>query len=357
MTFTITEDARAVLLPAFDGTLLSDATKRFLDGGGISLLLGESRDEYLARRMSDSRRNSETAETLQRVTDAARARSGMLLAAVDQEMGGTCRLHDLVPQFPALRDLPFASEEEIAEISKLIATGASSMGINVFLSPVVDVLTGPNKWLEGRTWSNNAELVATLSAAYIRGVQSGRVAATAKHFPGYSTTTGDPAVDENAINPLALSDVEAGLAPFRAAIAAGVEMIMVGPAIVMAYDHAKAALRSQTVVQVLKKTLGFDGIVMADDLDSMATMRGDSVAAVAIDALNAGCDFLLLADTGTQLDEIADAIETAARSETISAEALAKSATKVRRLSRKYEAQSCHSAEGKCDQRVAGSAS
>jgi hypothetical protein len=49
----------------------------------------------------------------------------------------------------------------------------------------------------------------------------------------------------------------------------------------------------------VKLVLGFDGIVMADDLDSMATMRGDSVAAVAIDALNAGCDFLLLADTGT----------------------------------------------------------
>ncbi|WP_179296458.1 MULTISPECIES: hypothetical protein [unclassified Mesorhizobium] len=65
----------------------------------------------------------------------------------------------------------------------------------------------------------------------------------------------------------------------------------------------------------------------------------------------------MLADTGTQLDEIADAIETAARLETISAEALAKSATKVRQLSRKYEAQNFHSVEDKCGQRVAGSAS
>jgi beta-N-acetylhexosaminidase len=53
------------------------------------------------------------------------------------------------------------------------------------------------------------------------------------------------------------------------------------------------------VVEMLKETLGFGGVFMADDLDSMATMRGDSVAAVAIDALNAGCDFLLLAETGT----------------------------------------------------------
>ncbi|MER9417948.1 glycoside hydrolase family 3 protein [Mesorhizobium sp. M0306] len=337
MSFTPAEDAHAIILPAFDGMMLSDPAKRFLDRGGISILLGESREEYLARKMSNTRRGSETAESFLRITEDARGRSGMLLVAVDQEIGGICRLHDLVPQFPAPSDLPFASEDEISELSMFVATEAAGMGINVFLSPILDVLTGSNKWLERRTWSKDPLLIARLSAAYIRGVQRGRVAATGKHFPGYSTITGDPAVDAGAVNPLALSDVEVGLAPFRAAIAAEVEMIMVGPAIVTAYDQAKAALRSKTVVRMLKETLGFDGVVMADDLDSMATMRGDSVAAVAIDALNAGCDFLLLADTGSQLDEIADAIETATRSGTISAEALAKSANKVRHLSRKYE--------------------
>ena len=97
-----------------------------------------------------------------------------------------------------------------------------------------------------------------------------------------------------------------------------------------------AALRSQKVVGKLRADLGFQGIIMADDLDSQATMRGDPVAEVAIDALNAGCHFLLLADTGSQLDDVAAAIETAAQSGRLSAEALSASADRVRALARDY---------------------
>lgn len=80
----------------------------------------------------------------------------------------------------------------------------------------------------------------------------------------------------------------------------------------------------------MKETLGFGGVFMADDLDSMATMRGDSVAAVAIDALNAGCDFLLAADTGTQMDEIAEAINSMGND---LGREIGTSASKVRHLS------------------------
>lgn len=336
MPFTLSENARAVLLPAFDGVTLSAATKAFLDQGGISILVGECRAEYVARVMSAERRRLETPETFLRLTTNARARSGLLLTAIDQEMGGICRLHDLVPQFPPRADLPATSPEEIEALTRRIATYAAEMGVNVFLSPVLDVLTGPNAWLEGRTWSSDPALVASLSAAYIRGAQRGRVAATGKHFPGFSATTADPAIDPSALCLADAATIEAGLAPFRAAIAAGVEMLMVGPAIVRHLDEQKAALRSAKVVQKLKRELAFPGIVMADDLDSQATMRGDSVAEVAIDALNAGCDFLLLADVGTQLEDITQAIIAAANAGDISAEALNTSADKVRALAAKY---------------------
>ncbi|MES2434897.1 MAG: glycoside hydrolase family 3 N-terminal domain-containing protein [Pseudomonadota bacterium] len=336
MPFTLSENARAVLLPAFDGTALSDSTLRFLDQGGVSILIGESRAEYVARRMNDARRSTETTETFQRITSEARKRSGLLLTAVDQEMGGICRLHDLVPQFPSHADLAATSPEVIEALTKTIASDAAAMGVNVFLSPVLDVVTGANAWLHGRTWSTDPAIIASLSAAYIRGAQRGGVAATGKHFPGFSMTTADPAIDAAALCLTDAADIEAGLLPFRAAIAAGVEMIMVGPAIVAALDDQKAALRSVKVVQKLKRELGFTGIVMADDLDSQATMRGDTVAQVAIDALNAGCDFLLLADIGSQLQDVSVAIISAANAGHISAEALSLSADKVRALAAKY---------------------
>lgn len=339
MTFTLSENARAVLLPAFDGVTLSSATQRFLDQGGVSILVGESRDEYVSRRMSDERRRKETPEVFHRLTAEARKRSGLLLTAIDQEMGGICRLHDMVPQFPSHADLPSTSPDVIEALTQRIATDAAAMGINVFLSPVLDVLTGPNAWLKGRTWSADPEIVATLSAAYIRGAQRGGVAGTGKHFPGFRSTTADPAIDASAVSLTDAGAIEAGLAPFRAAIAAGVEMIMVGPAIVTALDDRKPALRSIKIVQKLKQDLGFSGVVMADDLDSQATMRGDSVAEVAIDALNAGCDFLLLADIGSQLEDVTNAIIAAANAGHISVETLEASANKVRALAGKYAIQ------------------
>ena len=101
----IHEDAHTVLLPAFDGLTLSDATRRCLDRGGVSILLGESRAEYVARRMSDERKASESVEAFRRVTAEARSRSGMLLTAVDQEPAGICRLEGLVPAFPGAESL------------------------------------------------------------------------------------------------------------------------------------------------------------------------------------------------------------------------------------------------------------
>lgn len=336
MTHSIKDNAHAVLLPAFDGTTLSDATRRFLDRGGVSILVGESRAEYVARRMSDARRAVETPETFVAITAAARARSGRLLTFVDQEMGGICRLHDMVPSFPDAEALCRMSASEIEDLAYRIAVLAAGMGINGFLAPITDVLVGQNDWLQGRTWSTNADLIGRQSVAYVRGVQRAGVTATVKHFPGFGAMTGDPATDADAINPLDLRSVEAGMAAFRAPIAAGAELVMVGPAIVSALDADNPALCSGKVISLLRQDLGFSGIVMADDLDSKATLRGDSVPQIAIRALAAGCDLLLLADTEDQLDLVAGAIAAAAQSGVLSADMLAASAQKVRALADRY---------------------
>lgn len=332
----IHEDAHTVLLPAFDGLTLSDATRRYLDRGGVSILLGESRAEYVARRMSDERKASESVEAFRRVTTEARSRSGMLLTAVDQEPAGICRLEGLVPAFPGAESLRRTAAADLHGLSRQVAATAASMGVNLFLAPIADALDGDNVWLRGRTFSADPHEIAQVVSAYVEGVQSGGVAATLKHFPGFRSTTGDPATDPTAVSETPPDAIEAGLVPFRAAIAAGVELVMVGPAPVVALDPDKAALRSAIVVEKLTGELGFGGIVMADDLDGQATLRGDSIEQAAIDALAAGCDLLLLADIGDQLDRVAQAIADAARSGAIHPEALERSAQKVRDLARRY---------------------
>lgn len=336
MTFTLREDVNAVLLPAFGSTTLSDETKRFLDEGGISILLGETREEYVARRVTDERRASETPETFTKVVGEAKALSDKLLVCVDQEIGGTCRMHDLVPQFPAVADIPTTSSEEIENIAYEVGKASATMGVNCFLAPVLDLLTGVNPWLKGRTYSTDPEVVGRVSAAYVRGVQRGGVAATGKHFPGFHNIALDPAIEPDAINNEPAESYEPGFGPFRDVIADNIEMIMVGPAITSAFDNKVAALRSKPVVDKLKKELGYTGIIMADDLDSQATMRGDSVEQVAIESVNAGCDFLLLADMNNQLLTVADALVNAAETGVVSREGIATSAAKMRALATKY---------------------
>ena len=336
MTNSIVEDAHAVIFPAFDATELSDTCKAFLDKGGISILLGESREEYVARVMNDKRRQTETPETFHNVVNAAKSYTDDLLVAVDQEIGGICRMHDLVPQFPETAELIQANDAEIEDLCYRIGLAGGALGVNCFLAPVLDLVTGKNPWLDGRTYSVNPKIVGRVSAAYVRGVQRAGIAATAKHFPGFHNITGDPAVDPSAVVEEAASAYQAGFAPFHDVIAASVEMIMVGPAITQAFDPERAALRSKPVVDILKLDLDFEGIVMADDLDSKATMRDDAIEIVAMDAINAGCDFLLLADVGTQLADVAKALVDAVEKGNISRERLSASANKMRNLARKY---------------------
>ncbi|MBD0864132.1 MAG: glycoside hydrolase family 3 protein [Rhodobacteraceae bacterium] len=336
MTYSLVEDAHAIIFPAFDSTELSDACKSFLEKGGISILLGESREEYVARSMSDHRCRTETPETFHVLVNSAKSYTDDLLVAVDQEIGGICRMHDLVPQFPQTSELIQAPDAEIEEISYQIGKASRALGVNCFLAPVLDLVTGENLWLDGRTYSVDPKTVGRVSAAYVRGVQRALVAATAKHFPGFHNITGDPAVDPDAFVPDTAASYQAGFAPFEGVIAADVEMIMVGPAITQAFDPKRAALRSKPVVDMLKRDLGYKGIVMADDLDSKATMRGDAIEQVALDAITAGCDFLLLADVDTQLADVAKAITEAAEVGTTSRDGLAASANKMRDLTRRY---------------------
>ncbi len=330
------QDAHAAILPAFDTTTLSHSVRQFLENGGCSILLGESRVEYVARRVSDARKSTETPDTIQHVIHEAASLSGSLLVAVDQEIGGICRLHNLVPQFPSAGDLASYDSAAFAELSFSIATAAKRMGVNCFLGPILDVVTGQNPWLSGRTWSTNPETIARLSSAYIRGVQSAGVAATAKHFPGFHNIPLDPAVEPDAVMEDAESTFQSGFIPFEDAIRNNVETIMVGPAVVAAFDAEKPASISPRIIGMLRETFGFEGVVMSDDLDSKATMRGRSIEEVAVDALNAGSDFLLLAAIDDQLERVTDAICKAVERGELDEERLHDAATGVRALAEKY---------------------
>ncbi len=232
-----------------------------------------------------------------------------LLIASDMEHGAAMRLTagwalpyqiklGQATEFPSPMAFGAANDEKLAyDLGRITALEARAAGVNVLFAPVVDVNINPaNPIINTRSFGADPRLVARMAAADIQGMQENGIFATAKHFPGH----GDVSTDSHLGLPvLSITRQRADtveLVPFRAAIKAGVSSIMSAhiafPAITG--DTVPATLTSQLLTGLLRKDLGFKGMVYTDALDmgGIVTKYGNAQAAVM--AVEAGADILLM---------------------------------------------------------------
>ena len=327
---SVERDAYAVLFPAFDAAHVPDWLSDSLDAGTVAVIVGESRPEYVSREMSSSRRARETAQSLGELNRSLEEHTrGPVLIAVDQEPWGIQRLHDLVPPFPAVDELVTMADPDIESSARAVAGSARKMGFNAFLSPVLDRLDGGNPWLAGRTLDLPHTEISRIAAAFARGVHAAGVIAVAKHFPGFPVLDKDPALEDTAVDAVHWSDE--ALEPFARVIATGVRAVMAGPALVEALDAEEPASTSPSVIDVLRRDLGFAGVVVSDDLDAPATTRGRSLEDTAVASVSAGADLLLLSG-GRHVAEVAAALASAASADPRLGGRLSEAAGRVRDL-------------------------
>jgi beta-N-acetylhexosaminidase len=287
--------AAAVLLPATADSHLPPALAAFLAAGGRSVLLGETRAEYLARRMSDDRRRTETPAAFGALVDALRGSpTAPVLVALDQELGGIQRAHDLVPALPAIDDVAAMSTADLTAACGATARGLRELGVGLTLGPIVDLVGGPQPWLDGRHHGDDPTRTARIGAAYVAAFETAGVATCPKHFPGHRGLRADPAVDSVAVVPGDRLAAAEGLRPFAAAVDAGATAVMVGPAAVPGLGAPAPALLSAPVVRVLRDELRFGGLVISDDLDAASVLHGRTLHEAAVASLRAGCDLLLV---------------------------------------------------------------
>jgi len=308
----IEELAYGVLFPVLLNLVLPDPVIKFLDRGGKALLFGETGEEYKTGIMSPARRAAESIEAWQRATSAARARAGGLIAALDADISAVYRLQGLAPDLPSLPEAQMMSVAELERAVERVAIAATDMGVTMFLSPTADVVETGNVWLEGRTLGTNIDLVSRLVAAYVRGCQRGGIVSALKHFPGNPHLSAHPAISADAVVSLNLNEFETYLPPFASGIVAGAEAVMMSPAIYSAVKPNVAGSISKDLIELLRATLGFRGLVMTCDLDHPATMGARGLPETAVRALVAGADLLLISPKGVdQIPEIVAAITTA----------------------------------------------
>jgi beta-N-acetylhexosaminidase len=226
---------------------------------------------------------------------AARAGdSPPLLVMIDQEGGDVKRLPQGPPNASPAQLGKGGDENQSLEQGKATGSYLRGLGINVNLAPVLDV-SQPNTadTIKSRTFGSDPAVVTKVGVAFAQGLQEGGVVATPKHFPGLGRATVNP--DDNPVTIAATSQqLQSDLSPFKSAVEAGAKMVMVSTAIYPTLGSTKqAALSAGIVAGLLRGQLGFDGVVITDDLEAPSITDATSPVVAASSAIKAGDDMLL----------------------------------------------------------------
>ena len=244
-----------------------------------------------------------------------------LLIGVDEEGGTVIR----VSSNPHLRSEKFASPQRLYSLGGMERVVADArekdvlldaLGFNVNLAPVVDVSSNPNDFIYPRTFGQDAAATADYVSAVTAQMAADGMGSVLKHFPGYGdnadTHTGI-AVDERPYEDFVNSD----FLPFSAGFQSGGAMtaVLVSHNIVECMDGELPASLFPNVHRILREELGFDGVVMTDNLamEAVSAYAGDS--AVAVMALEAGNDLILTTDYRTQIPKVIEAVKNGTLSE------------------------------------------
>ena len=290
-----------LLLVGFPGTTAGAVSAGLVDRGIGGLLL--------------FRRNVVSAGQVRALVAALKGRAEIPLeVAVDQEPGTrVARLRGIVRASPSARELGRLPADRVERYGLATGRDLAALGITADLAPVLDVTgAGRDGVIGDRSFGADPATVSRTAVAWRRGLAAGGVAAVGKHFPGHGATT----VDSHRLLPVVGASMarlhDHDLAPFRAAIRAGLDAVMVAHLVVRAVDPRTPATLSPAVVGgLLRDRMGFDGLVVSDALE-MGAIAGTLPLPVAAErALAAGIDQLTLSghtQVPAVLDHLAEAV-------------------------------------------------
>jgi beta-N-acetylhexosaminidase len=294
------------LICGFNGVVLPDSFRTLLsDGclGGIILFA----------------RNYAGLSGLKNLTSLIKSLSPRpVLIAVDQEGGRVARFTRDFPVFPSpayysRRKDPDGLVLATSQTARLLATA----GINLNLIPVCDL--APDDWshiVYSRAYSSDPDEVAEVVQRQIEALRLQQILACGKHFPGLASAYGDPHLTVSRSDH-SLSEFRGrDYAPFRAAIAVNVDMIMTTHLIVPSVDADHIATFSPIFTAgELRQHLGFEGIIISDDLLMAGALQGISATEAGIRAIKAGCDLLIYGELSDNITQVIDSILGAAEAD------------------------------------------
>ena len=280
-------------------------------------------------------KNIKSADQLKEMLDATRnTMIYPVFLAVAEEGGSVSRVAGagLADDVGDMSEIGSTCDPEKAkEAGTTIGTYLSQFGFNVDFAPVADVVSAENAVIGNRSFGSDPNVVGTMVAAEVQGLQESGVSACLKHFPGIGDTTTDTH-DEKTVSEKTLEDMQqTDLPAFQSGIDAGVDFVMVShislPNVVG--DDTPCSLSETVINDLLRNQLGYDGIVITDALDMSAITDSYSSAEAAVKAIEAGADMLLMPEN---FEEAYQGVLDAVQNGTISEDRINESLKRIYRV-------------------------
>jgi beta-N-acetylhexosaminidase len=315
--------AHSVLQPGFEGTTAPDWLRRKIAEEGLASVV------LFGRNIADL-------DQVARLTAELRAENPDLVIAIDEEAGDVTRLEAWCgASRPGNLALGAVDDPELTEsVARDIGRELHAAGVSLNYAPSADVNSNPmNPVIGVRSFGAHTDLVSRHTAAWIRGLQRAGVAACAKHFPGH----GDTAVDSHHGLPHVTADAEeiarTALPPFLAAMEAGVRVVMTAHLLVPAYDpELPATLSPRIMVDLLRKELGFGGLLVTDGIEMGAVAGRFGIDGATVRAVTGGVDAVCVGGENAGQDTtelLAGALARAVRDGTLPEQRLAEASARV----------------------------
>lgn len=319
--------AAGLFMVGFPKPQADDEVRRLIDAGVGGVIL--------------FKHNIESPEqTAALIHDLKRHAGRPLIAGVDQEGGRVARLRGApFTALPPLRTLGRAQDAAVAErVGRLLAFEVRAIGFDWNFAPVLDVDTNPqNPVIGDRSFHHDAAEVARLGVALALGLEAQGVASCGKHFPGHGDTDQDShlALPRLPHTLERLRSVE--WVPFEAYARAGLASLMTAHVIFEALDQHKPATMSHTAITgCLREQLGFDGVIISDDLEMKAIVDHFSIERAVVESLEAGVDFFPVCHRAERQWSAIEAVVAAVESGRVTFERLEQSRARVARLQRRF---------------------
>lgn len=265
-----------------------------------------------------------------------------IMFGVDQEGGRIYKLPGDLVKLPTNLEIGKMKDPTYSyEIGSLLGNQLHAFGFHMDFAPVLDVNSNPQNPIIGdRSFGNNPDIVSSLGIQTMKGIQSQDIISVVKHFPGHGDTSVDSHLELPEVNKTRSELENMELIPFKRAISDGADVVMVGHILLPEIDPIHPSTMSEKIIQgILRKDLGFNGVVITDDMTMKAITDNYGIGEAAVLSVTAGSDIIMVAHDYNKVVTVIDAIKAAVENGEISEERINESVNRVLELKKKYNIQ------------------